>query len=48
MSTYQSDDDGRTWRPAEPIGWQEEHGIVGRCILAILGVSHCGKKGWRR
>lgn len=47
MSTHQSSDGGRTWWPAEPLGWLEEHNRFQRLILAVLGIGHCGKRGWR-
>jgi len=47
MSTYRQNDDG-SWTPAEPLGWLEEHARFARIVLALLGIGHCGKKGWRR
>lgn len=33
--------------PVKPIGWQEEHIWPVRVLFKIMGLSHCGKKGWR-
>lgn len=46
MPTDQQNPDG-SWSPATPLGWLEEHNIVQRLILAVLGRGHCGKRGWR-
>ncbi|HMM95310.1 hypothetical protein [Phycicoccus sp.] len=35
----------KRWVPAEPIGWQEEHGPLARLVLRALGRPHCGKPG---
>lgn len=43
----QQNPDG-SWTEAQPIGWLEEHGRLARVIFAVIGVSHCGRKGWRK
>lgn len=44
----QQQNEGGSWSAATPLGWQEEHIWPVRVVYALLGLSHCGKKGWRR
>lgn len=47
VNTYREDSNGN-WVQAEPLGWLEEHGPIARALLFVLGIGHCGKRGWRR
>lgn len=47
MPVMKQNPDG-SWSEAEPLGWQEEHIFPVRVIYKLLGLSHCGKKGWRK
>jgi len=45
---YQQNPDG-SWTPAEPIGWQEEHGWLARFIFWLRRIEHCNdREGQRR
>lgn len=46
-NTLRQNEDG-TWGEAAPLGWQEEHTGLAQKILGLLGISHCGKRGWRK
>jgi hypothetical protein len=48
MSVMQQNPDG-SWSPAEPIGWQEEHGPLARLLFRARGIEHCNdREGQRR
>ena len=46
---YSSNPDGTGLRPAEPLGWQEEHNWFERLVLWLRRIEHCNdREGQRR
>jgi hypothetical protein len=42
-TVWQRNPDG-SYSPAEPLGWQEEHGWLARFVFWVRGIEHCNDR----